>query len=102
MDYPALWGYVRELYQMKAFTESCDLAYCKKHYFGAFKDINPNKIVPLGPRVDFVAPHNREVVGRESQQPVPTPVQQKEKTKLLPKEEQRVQQDVMEKTGRVR
>jgi len=101
-DYPALWGYLRELYQMEGISETCELEYTKIHYFVSMKNINPNKIVPLGPKIDFLAPHNREAVVRGTVQQVPAPIQQTQKTHVPSKEVQRIQQEGVEKTGRIR
>lgn len=58
-DYPNLSNYVRDLYQQPGVAETVDLAYTKKHYYGSHETINPSRVVPVGPEVDFSVPHDR-------------------------------------------
>jgi len=60
IDYPNLWGYVRDLYQVPGVAETVCFDHIKRHYFMSHPDINPNRIVPKGPALDFHAPHGRE------------------------------------------
>ena len=62
VDYPALWAYTRELYQWPGVSETVDFGHIKGHYYGSHPTINPNRIVPLGPVLDFDAPHGRESI----------------------------------------
>lgn len=62
VDYPALWAYTRELYQWPGVSQTVDLGHIKAHYYGSHPTINPNRIVPLGPVLDFDAPHGREAL----------------------------------------
>lgn len=62
-DYPALSGYLRELYQQPGVAETVNLTHIKRHYYYTHDDINPTRIVPLGPLLDFSAPHGRERLG---------------------------------------
>lgn len=62
-DYPALSGYLRDLYQLPGVAETVNLAHIKAHYYYTHDDINPTRIVPLGPILDFTAPHGRERLG---------------------------------------
>jgi len=59
VDYPNLWGYAKELYQIDGIAETIHLDQIKDHYYGSHKTINPTGIVPVGPKVDFTAPHGR-------------------------------------------
>ena len=59
VDYPNLWGYVRELYQTPGVAETVNFLHIKGHYYQSHTTINPTQIVPLGPEIDFTAPHNR-------------------------------------------
>ena len=59
VDYPHLWGYVRELYQYTGVAETLDLAHIKHHYYASHNTINPTAVVPVGPTLDFMAPHFR-------------------------------------------
>ncbi|HEX9647151.1 MAG TPA: glutathione S-transferase C-terminal domain-containing protein, partial [Alphaproteobacteria bacterium] len=58
-DYPALSTYLRELYQLPGVAATCDLDHIKRHYYQSHTTINPTGIVPKGPALDFVAPHDR-------------------------------------------
>ena len=58
-DYPNLSNYTRELYQFEGVAETFNLAKTKEHYYGSHESINPKRIVPVGPDVDFDAPHDR-------------------------------------------
>lgn len=60
VDYPALSGYLRDLYQQPGIAETVNLTHIKRHYYYTHDDINPTRIVPLGPELDFTAPHGRE------------------------------------------
>lgn len=58
-DYQNLSNYLRELYQLPGVAETVNLHHIKMHYYGSHATINPTRIVPLGPEVDFEAPHDR-------------------------------------------
>ena len=59
-DYPALWGYMLELYQWPGVAETTDLDHIKFHYYASHETINPTGVVPLGPDFDLMAPHGRD------------------------------------------
>ncbi|HUN52775.1 MAG TPA: glutathione S-transferase family protein [Candidatus Sulfotelmatobacter sp.] len=59
-DYPALSNYLRDLYQVPGVAETVDLTQIKRHYYASHRNINPTGIVPLGPAIDFDAPHDRD------------------------------------------
>ncbi len=59
-DYPNLWNYTKELYQMPGVAETVNLHHIKTHYFGSHESINPTRIVPLGPAIDYGQAHDRE------------------------------------------
>jgi putative glutathione S-transferase len=59
VDYPSLWGYTRELYQLPGIAETVRIDEIKRHYYVTHPQINPTRIVPLGPLLDFTAPHGR-------------------------------------------
>jgi glutathionyl-hydroquinone reductase len=59
VDYPNLSNYVRELYQMPDIAETVNMDHIKRHYFMSMTAINPTRIVPLGPDLDFSGPHDR-------------------------------------------
>lgn len=59
VDYPNLSGYVRDLYQQPGVAETVDVEFCKQHYYGSHKTINPYLIIPIGPEIDYGLPHDR-------------------------------------------
>lgn len=60
VDYTNIWGYLRDLYQVPGIEETVVMDYIKTHYYGSHETINPTRIVPVGPYIDFNAPHGRE------------------------------------------
>lgn len=56
IDYPALWAYTRALYQEPGVRETVDFAHIKKHYYMSHPWLDPTRIVPVGPEIDFEAP----------------------------------------------
>jgi putative glutathione S-transferase len=60
VDYPNLWNYTRELYQRPGIAATVNFAHIKRHYYQSHPSINPTRIVPVGPEVDFLSPHDRE------------------------------------------
>jgi putative glutathione S-transferase len=59
VDYPNLWGYARELYQLPGIAATVELDEIKRHYYVTHPSLNPSGIVPLGPAIDFASPHGR-------------------------------------------
>jgi putative glutathione S-transferase len=59
VDYPNVFGYVRSLYQQPGIAATVNMEHIKAHYYASHTSINPTRIVPLGPKVDFAAPHDR-------------------------------------------
>ncbi len=59
-DYPNLSNYTRHLYQWPGVAETIDLHHIKSHYFGSHETINPSRVVPVGPQIDYSAPHDRD------------------------------------------
>ena len=59
VDHANLWGYVRDLYQQPGVAETVNFHHIKHHYYQSHRMINPTGIVPLGPVLDFTAPHGR-------------------------------------------
>ena len=57
-DYHNLWNYTRDIYQMPGVAETVDFACIKQGYYGGMRHLN-NGILPLGPALDFTAPHDR-------------------------------------------
>lgn len=60
VDYPQLWGYLRDLYQFRGVGETVNFDHIKRHYYYTHDDINPTRIVPIGPLLDLSSPHGRE------------------------------------------
>ncbi len=59
-DYTNLSSYLRDLYQHPGVAETVDFDEIKTHYYGSHKQINPTGIVPKGPLLDYLRPHNRQ------------------------------------------
>lgn len=64
-DYPALQGYLQDLYQQPGIAATVNLDHIKRHYYMTHGDINPTRIVPLGPELHLDAPHGREKLSAE-------------------------------------
>lgn len=60
IDYPNLFGYLKDLYQTDGIAETVNFDHIKRHYYITHDDINPTRIVPLGPDQDLTTPHGRE------------------------------------------
>jgi putative glutathione S-transferase len=61
-DYPNLFGYLKDLYQYDHIADTVNFDHIKRHYYITHDDINPTRIVPLGPIQDLSAPHGREAL----------------------------------------
>lgn len=62
INYPNLWAYTRELYQMPGVAKTTNMDHIKYHYFASHRSINPTGVVPRGPELDFAEPHGRDVI----------------------------------------
>lgn len=62
IDYPNLFGYLKDLYQVDGIADTVNFDHIKRHYYMTHADINPTCIVPLGPDQNLRAPHGRERV----------------------------------------
>jgi putative glutathione S-transferase len=62
VDYANLWGYTRDLYQVPGVAETVSLDHIKRHYFMSHPTINPTRIVPKGPALDFTTAHRRDAL----------------------------------------
>ncbi|MDH4250933.1 MAG: glutathione S-transferase family protein [Nitrospira sp.] len=60
VDYPNLFGYLKDLYQTDGIAETVNVDHIKRHYYVTHDDINPTRIVPIGPDQDLSSPHGRE------------------------------------------
>jgi putative glutathione S-transferase len=59
VDYPNLWAYARAIYQLPGVAETVRFDAIKEHYYRSHPFINPTRIVPKGPIVDWNAPNGR-------------------------------------------
>jgi glutathionyl-hydroquinone reductase len=60
IDYPNLQGYLTDLYQHPGIADTVSFDHIKHHYYMTHTEINPTRIVPIGPVLDLEKPHNRE------------------------------------------
>ena len=58
-DYPNLSNYLRDLYQVPGIASTVNMLHIKAHYYASHETVNPTRIVPKGPELDFTAPHDR-------------------------------------------
>jgi putative glutathione S-transferase len=59
VDFENLWPYVRDLYQVPGVADTVHMDHIKSHYYGSHDTINPTRIVPVGPDIDYSEPHGR-------------------------------------------
>ncbi|WP_276718273.1 glutathione S-transferase family protein [Pseudooceanicola nitratireducens] len=59
LDFPNMWGYLKELYQMPGVAETVNFDHITRHYYYSHDHINPNRIVPITPDLDLISPHGR-------------------------------------------
>lgn len=59
IDYPALWDFVRSLYQAQGIAETVDFGHIRRHYYMSHPWVNPSRIVPAGPLLDLTVPGRR-------------------------------------------
>jgi putative glutathione S-transferase len=62
VEFPALWAYLRELYQWPGVAETVNFAHIARHYHYSHESVNPHRIVPIGPRLHLTAPHGRDAL----------------------------------------
>ena len=62
-EFPNLSNYLRDLYQVPGVAETVSIEQIKRHYYGSQRQVNPTGIVPVGPQLDFAAPHDRARFG---------------------------------------
>ncbi|WP_375258802.1 glutathione S-transferase family protein [Citreimonas sp.] len=60
VDYPNLWGYLRELYQWPGVADTVNFDHIVRHYHYSHETVNPHRIIPIGPDLDLHAPHRRD------------------------------------------
>lgn len=59
-DYPSLFNFMLELYQIDGIAETTNFEHIKHHYYYSHDMINPSRIIPLGPEQDLLQKHNRD------------------------------------------
>jgi putative glutathione S-transferase len=59
VDYPNLWAFTRELYQWTGVAETVNFNHIVRHYHYSHDTINPHRIIPVNPQLDYLAPHKR-------------------------------------------
>jgi len=60
MDYPNLWAYTRELYQWPGVAETINFDHIVRHYHYSHESVNPHRIIPINPIIDWAEPHGRD------------------------------------------
>ena len=63
IDYPNLWNYLLDLYQQPGIADTVNMEHIKNHYYASHETINPSRIVPKGPKLNYNQTHNREKIG---------------------------------------
>ncbi|WP_323658250.1 glutathione S-transferase family protein [Pectobacterium versatile] len=59
-DYPNLFGFLRDIYQMPGIADTVDMAHIRHHYYRSHGTINPHGVISLGPEQDLNQPHHRD------------------------------------------
>ena len=62
LDYTNLWGYTRDLYQVPGVADTVNMDHIVRHYHYSHESINPHRILPINPVLEFDAPHDRAAV----------------------------------------
>jgi putative glutathione S-transferase len=60
VEYPNLWAYARELYQWPRVAQTVAMPQIKRHYYTTHDELNPKRIIPVGPAPDWDEPHARD------------------------------------------
>ncbi|TVU32281.1 hypothetical protein EJB05_24005, partial [Eragrostis curvula] len=62
-EYPNLFNYTKDIYQIPGISSTVNMEHIRKHYYGSHPSINPYGIIPAGPNINYDAPHDRERFG---------------------------------------
>ncbi|KAJ1279055.1 hypothetical protein BS78_04G125700 [Paspalum vaginatum] len=62
-EYPNLLNYTKDIYQIPGISNTVNMEHIRKHYYGSHPSINPFRIIPAGPNINYSAPHDRERFG---------------------------------------
>ncbi|XP_024394265.2 uncharacterized protein [Physcomitrium patens] len=65
-EYPNLFNYTKDLFQVPGIGATVNMYHIKHHYYGSHPSINPFGIVPVGQKIDYSAPHDRDRFSKES------------------------------------
>ncbi len=60
VDHPNLWAWTRELFQRPEIRATVNLDHIRRHYHYSHESINPHRIIPAGPVIDWDEPHGRD------------------------------------------
>ncbi|NNK67726.1 MAG: glutathione S-transferase family protein [Rhodobacteraceae bacterium] len=63
VDYPNLWAYTRELYQWPGISDVVQVEHFVRHYHYSHETINPHRVIPTNPVIDWHEPHGRDAIG---------------------------------------
>ena len=64
-EYPNLWNYTKEIYQLPGVAETVNMDHIKRHYYMSHDHLNPKRLVATGPDLDFAEPHDRDRLSAE-------------------------------------
>lgn len=59
-ELPNLWAYTRELYQWPGIADTVHFDHFVRHYHYSHDTVNPHRIVPMNPDLDWSEPHGRD------------------------------------------
>ncbi len=60
IDFPNLWAFTRELYQWPGVAPTVNMEHIVRHYYYSHNSINPHRIIPINPVLDYWEPHGRD------------------------------------------
>ncbi|KAH0453103.1 hypothetical protein IEQ34_017427 [Dendrobium chrysotoxum] len=59
-EYPNLFNYTKDIYQIPGISSTVNMEHIKKHYYGSHPSINPYGVIPIGSATDYSAYHDRD------------------------------------------
>ncbi|KAH0453641.1 hypothetical protein IEQ34_017965 [Dendrobium chrysotoxum] len=59
-EYPNLFNYTKDIYQIPGISSTVNMEHIKKHYYGSHPSINPHGVIPIGSNTDYSASHDRD------------------------------------------
>ncbi|SQI43106.1 Glutathione S-transferase, C-terminal domain [Leminorella richardii] len=62
-DYPNLYGFLRDIYQIPGIAETVSIDHIRHHYYRSHKTINPTGIISIGPQQNLNEPTLRATLG---------------------------------------